>query len=189
MRAICNVCCHHCSLEEGRTGACGARTNKGGQITASNYGRLTALALDPIEKKPLARFMPGSRILSVGSYGCTCVVLLPELRDCLSRPACMDNDWESAGRNIDRTAGPAVTSSGPGQSGNKIITQRPGPLSRRNSGSRQHRLKLRIPRGNCAVSHLTFAREEMSGSPLPIMSRWSGGNLCVTLPGFFTKTA
>ena len=49
MRAICNVCCHHCSLEEGRTGACGARTNKGGQITASNYGRLTALALDPIE--------------------------------------------------------------------------------------------------------------------------------------------
>ena len=85
MKAICNVCCHHCSLEEGRTGACGARTNKGGQITASNYGRLTALALDPIEKKPLARFMPGSRILSVGSYGCSPLSLLPELRDRLGK--------------------------------------------------------------------------------------------------------
>ena len=50
---------------------CGARINRGGRITAANYGKLTSLALDPIEKKPLARFMPGSRILSVGSYGCS----------------------------------------------------------------------------------------------------------------------
>ena len=174
MRAICNVCCHHCSLEEGRTGACGARTNKGGQITASNYGRLTALALDPIEKKPLARFMPGSRILSVGSYGCSLRCPFCQNYEIASaRPACMDNACgESAGRNTDRTAGPAVTSSGPGQESgataitssdpgresgssitcsgtgqesgnNKIITYKdPGPLSGKNSGGREHRLEI-----------------------------------------------
>jgi pyruvate formate lyase activating enzyme len=71
MKKECTVCCHHCLLEEGKTGACGARRNEDGRIIASNYGRLTALALDPIEKKPLARFYPGRTILSVGSYGCS----------------------------------------------------------------------------------------------------------------------
>ena len=59
-----------CKLKEGRTGFCGARICRDGVVTADNYGRVTALALDPIEKKPLNRFYPGSRILSVGSYGC-----------------------------------------------------------------------------------------------------------------------
>ena len=71
MKTNCNVCFRRCELEEGQTGACGARRNVNGTVTASNYGRLTALALDPIEKKPLARFCPGSNILSVGSYGCS----------------------------------------------------------------------------------------------------------------------
>lgn len=70
MRALCNICPHACSIEEGRTGFCGARSNVGGKITAANYGKITAIALDPIEKKPLRRFIPGSFILSVGSYGC-----------------------------------------------------------------------------------------------------------------------
>lgn len=43
---------------------------RSGQVIDENYGRITSLALDPIEKKPLARFMPGSSILSIGSYGC-----------------------------------------------------------------------------------------------------------------------
>ena len=140
MRAICNVCCHHCSLEEGRTGACGARTNKGGQITASNYGRLTALALDPIEKKPLARFMPGSRILSVGSYGCSLRCPFCQNYEIASaRPACMDNACgESAGRNTDRTAGPAVTSSGPGrESGATAITSSDPGRESGSSGERE----------------------------------------------------
>ena len=68
--ARCSVCFRHCEIKEGETGFCGARTCKDGQVTAANYGRITSLALDPIEKKPLARFYPGSRILSVGSYGC-----------------------------------------------------------------------------------------------------------------------
>ena len=68
--AVCQVCFRHCDLQEGRTGFCGARVCRDGEVTAANYGRITSLALDPIEKKPLARFHPGSLILSVGSYGC-----------------------------------------------------------------------------------------------------------------------
>lgn len=85
MKIKCNVCCHQCALEEGQTGACGARRNADGKIIASNYGRLTALALDPIEKKPLSRFHPGSMILSVGSYGCS-----------LSCPFCQNYEIASA---------------------------------------------------------------------------------------------
>ena len=70
MKAVCGVCPHSCALEEGRTGFCGARANRNGKIVCENYGLLTSIALDPIEKKPLRRFHPGSRILSVGSYGC-----------------------------------------------------------------------------------------------------------------------
>lgn len=68
--ARCNVCFRKCNIPEGGLGLCGARTCKGGIITAANYGRVTSLALDPIEKKPLARFHPGTAILSAGSYGC-----------------------------------------------------------------------------------------------------------------------
>ena len=68
--AVCEVCFRHCKLNEGQTGVCGARVCSGGIIKAGNYGRITSIALDPIEKKPLARFFPGSKILSVGSYGC-----------------------------------------------------------------------------------------------------------------------
>ena len=68
--AVCKVCFRHCDIEEGALGACKARTCLDGVVVSANYGRVTALALDPIEKKPLARFCPGSKILSYGSYGC-----------------------------------------------------------------------------------------------------------------------
>ena len=67
---VCEICPHHCRLEVGEVGKCRARINDGKKITALNYGAITSIALDPIEKKPLYRFFPGSRILSVGSYGC-----------------------------------------------------------------------------------------------------------------------
>lgn len=70
MGAVCAVCPHHCSLKEGQYGLCHARRCDNGEVRCVNYGKLTALAPDPIEKKPLARFMPGSRILSIGSFGC-----------------------------------------------------------------------------------------------------------------------
>lgn len=66
----CNVCFRNCMLSEGETGACFARECKDNNIISKSYGYITSLALDPIEKKPLNRFYPGSLILSVGSYGC-----------------------------------------------------------------------------------------------------------------------
>ena len=68
--AECGVCFHHCNITEGALGFCGGRTVRDGRVEAYNYGKITGLALDPIEKKPLMRFYPGSRILSVGSFGC-----------------------------------------------------------------------------------------------------------------------
>ncbi|HAA25170.1 MAG TPA: AmmeMemoRadiSam system radical SAM enzyme [Ruminiclostridium sp.] len=70
MKIECGICPHHCKLSEGQTGRCRARMNKDGKIICKNYGELTSIALDPIEKKPLYRFYPGSRVLSIGSYGC-----------------------------------------------------------------------------------------------------------------------
>lgn len=70
MKTQCGLCFHRCSLDEGRTGLCRARASRGGRIVPLGYGRLSSLALDPIEKKPLRRFHPGSLILSAGSFGC-----------------------------------------------------------------------------------------------------------------------
>ena len=68
--AQCDVCFRHCELRDGQTGPCGARAAEGGEVRPVYYGKVSALALDPIEKKPLAMFHPGSRILSVGMLGC-----------------------------------------------------------------------------------------------------------------------
>ena len=69
-KAVCAVCPRHCRLAEGETGFCRARRCDGGRVVCANYGHLTSIAIDPIEKKPLAFFKPGSRVLSIGSYGC-----------------------------------------------------------------------------------------------------------------------
>lgn len=61
---------HHCSLSPGQTGLCRARKNENGNVICVNYGRITSISLDPIEKKPLHMFYPRSLILSVGSFGC-----------------------------------------------------------------------------------------------------------------------
>ena len=66
----CNVCFHKCKLNEGQIGLCKTRECKDGTIISRNYGRLSSIALDPIEKKPIARFMSGSFVLSIGSFGC-----------------------------------------------------------------------------------------------------------------------
>ena len=66
----CEVCFRHCEIKEGNKGFCGARTVKDGRVIDASYGKITGIALDPIEKKPLNRFHPGKMILSVGSYGC-----------------------------------------------------------------------------------------------------------------------
>lgn len=67
---ICSTCMYHCRLKAGQTGKCRVRKHVNGRIICGNYGKITSLALDPIEKKSLKRFHPGSHILSAGSYGC-----------------------------------------------------------------------------------------------------------------------
>ena len=69
-RLLCNICPHHCAIEDGHIGFCNARGNVDGTIQAINYSKITSIALDPIEKKPLYCFYKGSYVLSVGSFGC-----------------------------------------------------------------------------------------------------------------------
>lgn len=66
----CDLCFHRCQLEEGQVGFCRGRKNFKGVIIPLNYDRVTSIALDPIEKKPLKYFHPGSMILSLGGFGC-----------------------------------------------------------------------------------------------------------------------
>jgi pyruvate formate lyase activating enzyme len=67
----CHLCPHECAVADGKSGFCGVRVNSGGTLIAATYGRVAAVHIDPIEKKPLYHFYPGSDILSVGSVGCT----------------------------------------------------------------------------------------------------------------------
>lgn len=66
----CDICPWGCTLSEGERGFCGVRGNLNGRIVNVNYGFLAVASLDPIEKKPLKRFYPGSKILSIGANGC-----------------------------------------------------------------------------------------------------------------------
>lgn len=70
MSVKCGLCFHHCELAEGQADFCRARICRDGAVVPLNYGKITSLTLDPIEKKPLRRFRPRSLILSVGSFGC-----------------------------------------------------------------------------------------------------------------------
>lgn len=66
----CRLCNHFCAIKNDETGTCGARKNEGGRLETLVYGRPAALQVDPIEKKPLFHFLPGSLIFSLGTYGC-----------------------------------------------------------------------------------------------------------------------
>ena len=66
----CEACFHHCCLDEGQLGFCRARKGGVNGVESLSYGKITSLALDPIEKKPLAFFRPNAKVLSIGSFGC-----------------------------------------------------------------------------------------------------------------------
>ena len=68
--ALCELCPHGCIIAPGKTGICGVRENQAGALIAAGYGEISSIALDPIEKKPLYLFYPGSNILSIGGFGC-----------------------------------------------------------------------------------------------------------------------
>lgn len=69
-RVQCDLCPHGCRIKEGEVGLCRVRKNEGGELYTLNYGEIGAIALDPVEKKPLYHFFPGRNILSVGTTGC-----------------------------------------------------------------------------------------------------------------------
>lgn len=84
----CPICPRKCNLNEGQLGFCKARACINNKVVPINYGRFTSLALDPIEKKPLYHFYGGSRILSIGSFGCN-----------LRCPFCQNYEISMAGVN------------------------------------------------------------------------------------------
>lgn len=69
-RVRCRLCPQHCMINPARSGICRVRTNEAGKLYTHIYGEVAALALDPLEKKPLYHFYPGRQILSVGTWGC-----------------------------------------------------------------------------------------------------------------------
>ncbi|WP_330959822.1 AmmeMemoRadiSam system radical SAM enzyme [Photobacterium sp. 53610] len=69
-RVVCDVCPRHCQLRDGKRGACFVRMAEHGQIVLTSYGRSSGFCIDPIEKKPLNHFYPGSSVLSFGTAGC-----------------------------------------------------------------------------------------------------------------------
>ncbi|HUU29453.1 MAG TPA: AmmeMemoRadiSam system radical SAM enzyme [archaeon] len=84
----CALCPHHCSIALGRRGICGVRENRNGRLMSLVYGKLAASHVDPIEKKPLFHFFPGSTAYSVATVGCN-----------LSCPFCQNHELSSSWRH------------------------------------------------------------------------------------------
>ncbi len=85
-RVRCGLCAHRCLIREGETGICQVRENEGGTLYSLVYGRLIAQAVDPIEKKPLFHFMPGSVSFSVATVGCNFQCTFCQNSDISQRP-------------------------------------------------------------------------------------------------------
>ncbi|MEM3554727.1 MAG: radical SAM protein, partial [Candidatus Micrarchaeaceae archaeon] len=66
----CNLCAHRCLIREGHSGICGVRENREGVLYSRVYGRLVSMAVDPVEKKPLFHFYPGTGAFSIATVGC-----------------------------------------------------------------------------------------------------------------------
>jgi len=69
-RVRCDVCPRECKLQEGQRGLCFVRANQGGEVVLTTWGRSSGFCVDPIEKKPLNHFLPGTPVLSFGTAGC-----------------------------------------------------------------------------------------------------------------------
>src|SRR5215207_6671199 len=95
-RIQCDLCPRDCKLHEGQRGACFVRGRQGDQMVLTSYGRSSGFCVDPVEKKPLNHFYPGSSVLSFGTAGCN-----------LSCKFCQN--WDiSKSRDVDRIADEAT---------------------------------------------------------------------------------
>lgn len=70
LKVHCVLCPHYCLINDGDIGKCNVRKNINGELFTVNFGQITSISMDPIEKKPLHFYKPGTSILSVGSFGC-----------------------------------------------------------------------------------------------------------------------
>ena len=91
-RIQCDLCPRACRLREGQRGFCFVRANHGGRIVLDTYGRSSGFAIDPVEKKPLNHFLPGSRVLSFGTAGCNSAC-----RFCQNWDISRARDWDRVG--------------------------------------------------------------------------------------------
>ncbi len=98
-RVHCRLCAHNCLIDEGRRGVCGVRENRRGELYSIVYGRVIASCLDPIEKKPLFHFYPGSFTYSIATVGCNF--------KCLH---CQNADISQAGASLQIGVGSGVSS-------------------------------------------------------------------------------
>lgn len=69
-KVLCKLCPHYCIIENNKIGKCKVRQNEDGVLFTINYGSVSSIAIDPIEKKPLYHYYPGSQVLSIATYGC-----------------------------------------------------------------------------------------------------------------------
>jgi len=111
----CGLCGHRCRIEDGERGVCEVRENQGGRLIALAYGRLLAMTADPIEKKPLSHFQPGTRSLSIASASCN-----------LRCPWCQNHHLSDMVRGGGRIRGDFVP---PEQVVDEALTQRCASLS------------------------------------------------------------
>ncbi len=88
---VCGLCSHRCRIENGSRGICGVRENRGGVLYTLSYGKISAEHIDPVEKKPLFHFLPGSLTYSVATVGCNFTCL-----------HCQNYSLSQAGSEIDR---------------------------------------------------------------------------------------
>ncbi len=99
----CLLCPHLCSIQEGKRGKCLTRTNRNGSLEVTTHGRLSAVAVDPIEKKPLHHFRPGSLTFSVASAGCNLICPFCQNHDLSQQlrtsggKRLLGRQWEAAG--------------------------------------------------------------------------------------------
>jgi pyruvate formate lyase activating enzyme len=92
-RVRCHLCSHHCLIKDGGKGICGVRENQGGSLVSLVYGKVIARHVDPIEKKPLFHFLPGSRSYSIATVGCNLKCLFCQNADISQMPADHDRIW------------------------------------------------------------------------------------------------
>lgn len=89
----CNLCSHRCLIKENEKGLCGVRENRDGTLTTLVYGKVIARHVDPIEKKPLFHFLPGSRSFSIATVGCNFRCRFCQNADISQMPADHDRIW------------------------------------------------------------------------------------------------